>query len=64
MGKNAPRLRTGHLLTLVHRGQTGEELVDQGHRRRRWQARVATGDTQALNLVALLAIAEPRPVAA
>ncbi|WP_017616404.1 hypothetical protein [Nocardiopsis salina] len=39
-------------------------VLDHLHRRRRWEARVATGDTQALNLVALLEIAEPIPVAA
>ena len=39
-------------------------VLDDVHRRRRWEARVATGSTEAINLAVLIEIAEPIPVAA
>lgn len=39
-------------------------ILDDLHRRRRWEARVANQNTEALNLALLIEIAEPIPAAA
>lgn len=39
-------------------------VLDEEHRRRRWQDRIATGETAPLPLAALLEIATPVPAAA